>query len=290
MVTDTMIMELPDGRELAWLELGDPAGRPVIGFHGTPGSRNQLVLDEAPVRSAGVRLITVDRPGYGHSTFHAGRRLVDWAADVAGLADHLDLERFGVAGVSGGGPHALACAALLPERVSVAGVISGVGPLSAPGDERGMMPLNALVSRVARRSGKPLHAMFALTVFVQRRWPERVVEGMSKQMAPNDAEILARPDVREVFIRDMRKSAATAGKASAQDFELFSRDWGFRLEDIKVPVHFWQGDADLNVPPAHASRMAAEVPGAVLHQVPGGGHMMVVDLIGDILSTLRALI
>lgn len=283
-------MELPDGRELAWLELGDPAGRPIIGFHGTPGSRNQLVLDEAPVRSAGIRLISVDRPGYGHSTLRPGRRLVDWADDVAGLADHLDLERFGVIGLSGGGAHALVCAAFFPERVSAAGVISGVGPLSAPGDEEGMMPLNMLATRIARRSGKALRAIFGMAVFAQRRWPERALEGMSRQVPACDAEILARPQVREAFIRDMRRSSATAGKAAAQDFELFSRDWGFRLEDIKVPVHFWQGDADRNVPPAHARRMAAAVPGAVLHEVPGGGHLMVVDRIADILSTLRPLI
>ena len=285
-----MVTELPDGRDLAWLELGDPGGRPIIGFHGTPGSRNQLVLDETPVRSAGIRLISVDRPGYGHSSFHAGRRLVDWPDDVARLADHLHLDSFGVTGLSGGGPHALVCAALLPERVSVAGVISGVGPLSAPGDERGMMPLNVLVSRVARRWSTPLDAMFGIVVFAQRRWPERLIEGMRKQMSPSDAEILARPEVRHWFIADVGNPSATAGRASAQDFELFAKDWEFRLADIRVPVHFWQGDADRNVPLAHARRMAGEVPGSVLHEVPGGGHLMAIDHIEDILTTLRPLI
>lgn len=289
-MNDTSIMDLPDGRELAWLELGDPGGKPVIGFHGTPGSRYQLVLDEAPVRSAGVRLISVDRPGYGHSTFQPNRRLVDWPDDVARLADHLDIDQFCVIGLSGGGPHSLACAALLPERVSVAGVISGIGSLSAPGDEEGMMPINVLLSRVARRWSKPLDVLFGGVVFAQRRWPERLLESMRKQVAAPDAEILGRPEVRDWFIRDVRRPAATAGRASAQDFALFSRDWGFRLQDIKVPVHFWQGDTDRNVPPEHARRMAAEVPGAVLHEVPGGGHLMVIDQIEQILTTLRPLI
>ena len=283
-------MELPDGRELARVELGDPAGRPIIGFHGTPGSRHQLVLDETPVRSAGVRLISVDRPGYGHSSLNPGRRLVDWPQDVARLADHLDLDRFGVVGYSGGGPHALACAAVLPDRVAAAGVISGVGPLSARGAEEGMMPLNVLVTRVARRSAKPLQVMFEVFAFVQRRWPERIIEGMRRQMPPADAEIVGRPEVREWVIREMRRSPITSGEAAAQDFELFSRWWGFRLEDIKVPVHFWQGDADRNVPPRHARSMATEVPGAVLHEIAGAGHFMVVDHIIDILGTLRPLI
>jgi pimeloyl-ACP methyl ester carboxylesterase len=97
-------MDLPDGRELARLELGDPEGPPVFVFHGTPGSRLQVSFDERPIIATGVRFIAVDRPGYGHSTFYRGRRLADWSSDVASLADHLGIDRFAVIGVSGGGP------------------------------------------------------------------------------------------------------------------------------------------------------------------------------------------
>jgi pimeloyl-ACP methyl ester carboxylesterase len=283
-------MELPDGRELAWVELGDPSGKPVIGFHGTPGSRFQLVVDEAPVRTAGVRLVSVDRPGYGHSTYKPRRTLADWPDDVRQLADHLGLDRFGVIGISGGGPHSLVCAALMPDRVAVAGVLSGVGLLAVPGAEEGMMPTNVFFTKVSRRSTKPLAAVFGVMTRLQRRWPERTLQLMAKQMPDVDAAIINRPEVHRMFLQEAGRASATSARASAQDFQVFARDWGFRLEDIEVPVHLWQGDADRNVPLAHARQMAAAIPHATLHEVAGGGHLMSLDRTGEILSTLTPLI
>jgi pimeloyl-ACP methyl ester carboxylesterase len=283
-------MELSDGRELAWMEFGDPSGKPMIGFHGTPGSRFQLIVYEEPVRTAGVRLISVDRPGYGHSSYHVRRRLVDWPDDVGQLADHVGLDRFGVVGISGGGPHSLVCAALMPDRVAVAGVLSGVGPLAAAGTEEGMMPTNVFITRVGRRATKPLEAVFGVMTRVQRRWPEQALRMMANQLPEADAAIINRPEVRGMFLHEARHASATSGKAAAQDFQLFSRDWGFQLADITVPVHLWQGDADRNVPVAHARLMSAAIPGAVLHEEPGEGHMMGLDRTGEILSTLAPLI
>jgi pimeloyl-ACP methyl ester carboxylesterase len=289
-VLDTRIMELSDGRELAWVELGDPSGQPVIGFHGTPGSRFQLVIDEDSVRKAGVRLVSVDRPGYGHSTYQPGRTLAGWPNDVRQLADHLAVDRFGVVGISGGGPHSLACAALLSDRVPVAAVLSGVGPLALPGTEEGMMPTNVFITKVSRRSTKPLEGVFGVATRVQRRWPEQMLKLMSKQMPASDAAIVSRPEVQRMFLQEARRASATSAKAAAQDFQLFSRDWGFKLEDIEIPVHLWQGDADRNVPLAHARQMADAIPGATLHETAGGGHLMSLDRVGEIFSTLAPLI
>lgn len=283
-------MELPDGRELAWLEVGDPAGPPVFGFHGTPGSRWQMVVDPGAVVASGVRLIAVDRPGYGHSTYHEGRRLLDWPGDVSCLADHLGIDRFGVVGVSGGGPHALVCAAALAGRVKVAGVVSGVGSLVEAGVEEGMRGANRVLTRVARRWPAPLVPLMAAATLAQRKWPERAIDAMAKGMPEADARLMRRPDVREAFLKEARLASATSGRAAAQDFALFSRDWGFRLGDIAVPVHLWQGDTDKNVPPEHAARMAAAIPGAVLHELPGAGHLAVVEKAQDILETLAPLI
>lgn len=109
-MTDTQVMNLPDGRKLGWLDLGEPGGPPVIVFHGTPGSCLQVAAERGAIDLAGVRFIAPDRPGYGHSTFVPKRRLAAWALDVEALADHLGIGRFSVVGYSGGGPHALACA------------------------------------------------------------------------------------------------------------------------------------------------------------------------------------
>ncbi len=287
-MADTRVTRLRDGRDLAWLELGAPEGVPIFAFHGTPGSRLQLAFDERPALAVGARLVVPDRPGYGLSTYDPHRRLVDWADDVAQLADHLDIERFVVVGISGGGPHALVCGALLPERVTAVAVPSGVGSLAEPGSEEGMLPANQMFNRIARMSKVALVPLFGTMTTAGRRWPERLVAGMAKQVPDADREILQRTDVHDAFVDDMRHASRTAGRAAAQDFALFARDWGFPLQDIRVPVHFWQGDADRNVPAHHAEVQAAAVPGAVLHRCAGEGHLLAIPRMEEILRTVLA--
>jgi pimeloyl-ACP methyl ester carboxylesterase len=170
--------------------------------------------------------------------------------------------------------------------VAVAGVLSGVGLLASPGAEEGMMPANVFITKVGRRTTKPLQAVFATIGLVQRRWPDRALRLMTKQMPAVDAEIVNRPEIHHLMLQEARRASATSAKAAAQDFQVFAQDWGFRLEDIKVPVHLWQGDADRNVPAAHARRMAAAIPDATLHEVAGGGHLMSLDQAAEIFSTL----
>src|SRR5271165_3932842 len=165
-MTDSHVTVLADGRDLGWLELGDPDGAPALAFHGTPGSRLQLALDETSIRHAGVRLVCPDRPGYGLSTFQPGRRLVDWPGDVAQLADHLEIGDFAVMGISGGGPHAAVCAALLGRRVTAAAIVSGVGPLTDPRASEGMMRLNQILTRLSRRRSPLVRAMVTVQVVV----------------------------------------------------------------------------------------------------------------------------
>jgi pimeloyl-ACP methyl ester carboxylesterase len=285
-VNDTRVMELSDGRDLAWLQVGEERDRPVLSFHGTPGSRLHFAVNQKRVASCGARLIAVDRPGYGHSSFQPGRTLIDWPADVLQLADHLGLDRFAVTGVSGGGPHAAVCAALLPDRVSAAGIISGVGPLETPGAEEGMMPINVGIARVARHWAAPLRPLFAATTAVGRRWPDRTATMMSNQLPPADAAVLERPEVRKLFCDDAAHASATTARAATQDFALFSRDWGFRLDDIRIPVQVWAGDADRNVPISHARAQAEAIPGAEFHEIAGAGHLLVYDQLEAILASL----
>ena len=281
-------MELPDGRELAWLELGVPNGPAVFGLHGTPGSRRQIVVDEAPVLAAGIRLICVDRPGYGLSTYKPRRTLREFPSDIAALADHLGIDRFSVIGISGGGPHAAVCAALLPDRVHAVALASGVGPLAEPGAEEGMLGFNRVMTRLARTVPWVGLPFFALSTVVTRRWPERAMRTFRRQLPDVDARVLARPEVSAAFVDDLRYASRTTARAAIQDFALFARGWGFRLQDIRVPVHLWQGDCDRNVPPAHARLQAALIPGAVLHECPGEGHLLVVDHVEEILRLITA--
>lgn len=282
------LMRLRDGRELSWAEMGDPAGYPVFAFHGTPGSRRQVLVDPAPALAAGARLIAPDRPGRGSSTWQSRRTFAGWARDVAELADHLGIDRFAVLGISGGGPHAAVCARFLPDRVSSAALVSGVGSLAEPGSEAGMMTANRMFARLARNTPAVNAVIFGLIFLVGRRAPERVLPLLANSMPAVDTAVLSRPEVRSSFLALLSDASPTAGRAAAQDFRLFARDWGFRLEDISVPVQVWQGDVDVNVPVAHAERQAAAIPGAVLHMVPGEGHLMSFDHLEEILRELLA--
>jgi pimeloyl-ACP methyl ester carboxylesterase len=285
---DTRVMELPDGRELAWLEAGRPRGRPVFAFHGTPGSRRQVSFDEKSIMAAGVRMIAPDRPGYGLSSFHPRRSLVDWAADVSALADHLELDSFAVVGVSGGGPHAVACARMLPGRVTAAGIVSGVGPMGDPEFDVGMVGFNRGLSFLARQSPLVLRPMFWFQEFSVRRWPEAALRAATKRFPAPDAAMLERADVRAAFFDDAHRSSATTAQAATQDFVLFARDWGFRLQDVTVPCHFWHGDADRNVLIGHGRFMAGRIPGAVLHECPGEGHLLYVNHLEEVLETVAS--
>jgi len=284
---DSRVTVLPDGRDLGWLEIGDPAGAPVFAFHGTPGSRLQMSIADSPLRDAGVRLICPDRPGYGLSTFQPSRRLIDWPGDVAHLADHLGIDRFAVMGESGGGPHSAVCAALLKDRVTAAALVSGVGPLANPGMEEGMMRSNQILTALSRRRSPVIRIIIEIQVAVMRRWPSRAFDFLLKQLPPADQAILSRPEVRALFELDAIRSSRTAGRAAAQDFELFAAEWGFDLGSIEVPVHIWQGDADVNVPVRHARLMHEAIPGSVLQEFPGEGHFMVLDHLEEIIGALK---
>jgi len=141
---------LPDGRLLAYAQHGDLNGKPVFFFHGTPSSRFLRHPDDVLTSSLGIRLITIDRPGFGLSDSYPNRKLLDWPDDVAAVADVLGIERFAISGLSGGGPYAAACAYKIPHRVTMAGIICGVGPTDLPEHVALMYPIRRLGVRLAR--------------------------------------------------------------------------------------------------------------------------------------------
>jgi pimeloyl-ACP methyl ester carboxylesterase len=160
-------------------------------------------------------------------------------------------------------------------------LISGVASITEPGSEAGMMLANRCIARVARKAPAANALLFGVISLFRRCAPELYFQTMTKVMSAADAGVLSRPAVRSALM-----ASPSAVRAAAQEFGLFARDWGFQLEDITVPVQVWQGDADLNVPVAHAERQAAAIPRAVLHLVPGEGHMMFVDHFEEILREL----
>jgi pimeloyl-ACP methyl ester carboxylesterase len=247
-----------------------------------------LAFGDDVLLGAGVRLVCPDRPGYGLSTFQSDRRLIDWPDDVSQLADHLGIDQFAVLGYSGGGPHAIVCAALLPQRVSAGVIVSGVGPLSDPRAVAQMKRGQRFVTSLARRRSRLLEPIMAVQVEVARRWPRWGLELFKKQLPPSDVQLVDRPDVRAILMDDIAHTSRTTAQSARQDFELFSNDWGFDFATIEVPLQLWQGDADKNVPLLHAEILHEQIPGSVLHVVPGQGHFMIYDHLEAILASFNA--
>ena len=269
-------MTLPDDRSLGYADLGDPNGRPVFFFHGTPGSRLVLSPADGLAQLDGVRLVLPERPGYGLSDPALGRTLLDWADDVAALADHLGLERFAVAGVSGGGPHALACAHRLPDRVPAALLVASPSPIGSRAATRGMSFGNRVglwMSRFApgllARSTRAFAAAFSAD-------PERFLDGVARQMRAPDQRLMRDPAVRAAIGRDVREAYRQGGEAQAQDgaLAMTSRDWGFNLEAVRVPVFLWHGEDDALAPPAMGRMLAAALPRCTTRFVPDAGHLL----------------
>lgn len=268
-------IELPDGRRIGCLETGDPAGRPVFAFHGLPGSRLQRHPDGTLAARAGLRVLHLERPGFGWSTPQPGRRLADWPRDVAACADALGLARFRVIGISGGGPYAAACAHALPDRVARAALVSGVGPPgSMPG---GMTRLARLGFRLAPRWPGLVRAAFAPLAQVALRAPGRYLDRVAAHMDPADRPILARPAVRAMFAQDYQAAFAQGLGAFAEDLAILASPWGFAPAAIAVPVAIWHGEADRMVPASASRFLAAEIPGAEARYFPGEGHFMVFE-------------
>jgi pimeloyl-ACP methyl ester carboxylesterase len=184
---------------------GQPDGEPVFYFHGHPGSRLEARFARQAAAGAGLRVIALDRPGYGLSDFQPERAITDWPADVAEAADLLRIGRFSVAGASGGGPYALACAWRLPGRVTRAAVISGVGPYRVPGITKGMRWQNRIGFRWGSRWPALARALMRSMHRGITRHPERTIDAIARAMSPADAELIGRPGVREILIASPRR-------------------------------------------------------------------------------------
>ena len=276
-----LTLETADGREIAYALWGDPDGFPMLLLHGTPGCRLERWPDEDLYRRLGVLVVTHDRAGYGRSTRRPGRRVVDEVDDVVALADELGFESFGVTGGSGGGAHALACAALLPDRVVRASCVVGVAPLGSAGLDQddwleGMDPENvkefgwALAGEeVLIPELEALHAEAAARIAED---PSAILDGFD--LSDSDRAELAREE-RVQIIRESWPENSVHGVGGWADDDLAHlRPWGFDLDRIEVPVLVRYGATDVLVPPAHGEWLAAHVPGCVVKVDDDAGHIV----------------
>lgn len=269
----TVVLE--DDRHLGYAEYGPAGGRPMLWFHGTPGARRQIApeaREAAHIRD--VRLIAVERPGIGASTPHRYASLLEWAADIEWLCDALDIEHFAIAGLSGGGPYALACAHEMSARVVSVAVLGGVAPSSGPeAAVGGTSTLTRVLSPVFRLAHKPLDPVMRGVVRALEPFGERAIDLFASMMPPGDKRVFADPEVRRMFQDDIQHGSRNYMQAAFLDAILFGRDWGFSLADVAVPIHLWYGDADNIVPVSHGEHIAAKLPQAVLRVRAEEGHL-----------------
>jgi len=270
-------LQLPDGRQLAWYEYGDPEGQPCIYTTGTPASGLLGVLYHESAKEAGVRFISLDKPGYGHSDYMPGRRLTDWPRDVNALADHLGLDTFAAMGESGGGPHVLALAWGLPERVTVALDVSGMGPGHEDWVRKGMKPLNRRLFWLAQKA--PWLLRFAMRQMAnslkdpKRR--EKWIADQLKAAPPADRALTeSAPGLTELTLDAYLDAIRMGPKGAAQEMAIFGQPWGFSLSEIRIPVQVWHGTEDVNVPVAIAERLCQEIPSAEALIFEGEGHVV----------------
>lgn len=268
-------VETPDGRTLAVAEWGDPDGVPVIMVHGTPGSRIGWSLDMTLDSRHGIRRLTFDRPGFGESTRRAGRRIVDVVSDVVPIADALGVDRFVIAGGSGGGPHALACAALLPDRVLRCAPKVSIAPSDAEGLDwfAGMTEGNLMAYRAAREGEAAVRALC-------ERWAKETLEKISAEQVKTLPEEFHLPesDLAQLEKHKLAQAAHTLTALApgvdgwVDDILALAGPWGFDLGDIRVPVRLEYGRDDSLVPAAHGDWLAAHIPGVEVHIVDAGHY------------------
>jgi pimeloyl-ACP methyl ester carboxylesterase len=273
-------LETPDGRTLAFAVWGDPDGFPILSLHGTPGSRFGRWPDEALYVELGVCWVTHDRAGYGRSDRRRGRRVVDEVDDVRALADELGFDRLGVTGGSGGGPHALACAALLPDRVVRVTCDVGVAPFGAPGLDQDAWLAGQDAENV-KEVGWALAGEDVLTPELeawQRQWEDRVVVDPSTvlqdlDLSESDRAQLARPEVMQIMRESIPEQAVNGVGGWVDDDLALLQPWGFDVAEISVPVLVRYGMSDVLAPSTHGEWLAANVPGCIVKVDDVAGHM-----------------
>lgn len=281
----TLDITLKDGRSLSYTEYGDPSGSPVFYFHGFPGSRLDWRLTDPENRAAraGIRILALDRPGMGRSTRQSGRRLLDWPGDVAGLADVLGIERFAVVGVSGGGPYALASAHALPERVTAAAVVCGMGPAGAPGMTDGVS------WTLPRTPGLLRLLILQLMAVGLRKDPEKFMARTVETFSEPDRELLADPAVERALLDGMREALHGGIRGANDEAAIYRRRWGFELREITAPVFLWHGGRDVNVPISVGRFVAESIPGCQPTFLDEEGHLtLAIRVLDEVLARLRS--
>ena len=288
MTAEWITVRTPDGRNLEVMRDGPADGRPLVFHVGTPNAPDEFPLLTDALDDRGWQLVAYARPGYSDSSRREGRSVADAAEDVATILGELGLDRFVTIGWSGGGPHALACAALLPERCDAAATLAGVAPFDAEELDflAGMGPENVEELGAAARSRGELRTFL-------ERFADQLAGVTGEEIAGSLGGLVDVVDraaltgeLADTMARMIRRGVSTGIAGWFDDDLAFVKPWGFELAQIAVPVSIWQGAHDQMVPFAHGEWLAAHVPGARVHLYDDEGHISLVQQLPRILDDL----
>lgn len=279
-------LSLKDGRKLGFVEYGDPHGKAVFHFNGSGGSRLEYPADQSILTDLEIRFIATDRPGHGVSDPQPDRKLLDWPDDISQLADHLNIDRFYVQGWSAGGPHALACAYKLPERVLAGALISGLAPPDRPQPYEGLPLPNRMLMIIGR-------SLPGLVYFVRRMMrgmimgdPEEAAEKLAATFPEVDRQVIRDFGYQELLVNDIQEGYRQGWQGPAQDDIIINTPWGFKIDEIQVRIDIWQGGLDKNVPVNQGQYQHELIPNSRLTVLPDQAHVYLLSHWREILGAL----
>ena len=277
---------LRDERQLGFAEYGDASGKAVMHFNGSGGSRLEHPQDLSILTDLGVRLISTDRPGHGISDPQPGRKLLDWPNDVGQLADHLGIDSFYIEGWSAGGPHALACAYKIPDRVLAGALISGLAPPDRPNPYEGL-PFAMKTMMIIGRNVPPLVYLFRRMMRKTLMGdPEKAGPRLMSSFPPPDQNAIKESGSGDMLIESIQEGYRQGGDGPAQDDILINTSWGFKLQDIQTRFDIWQGEVDKNVPLNQGVYQNELLPNSRLTVLPDQAHLYVLTHWREVLEAL----
>lgn len=267
---DTYI--LPSGYQLAYSQYGQPQGHPIFYCHGFPNCRIEAALLAEAANQQNIRLIAVDRPGMGHSDYQPARTLSSWSEDLQSLADYLGLRKFAVLGLSGGGPYALACAAHMDARLRAVAIVSPLGPLNVPGLLDRMLLSARLVLGLYRLQPSWSQYLVWQISWGMQHFPGYSLRSLRQQLCPADKKVLNEKNAKDTLRQAIGDTLRQGSLGPFHELKLYSRDWGFNLQDIQTPVKLWHGETDRLVPIEMSQYLASQLPHCKAHYLPDEGH------------------
>jgi len=277
MVASSSFLILEDGRKLGFIDYGNPNGLPIILLHGTPGSRVFGFENEPLLINNELRIITPERPGYGLSDSFQNRTINDFSHDIEQLANSLNIDKFHVAGVSGGGPYVLACAYCLPSRVLSATLIASATPTGLSGFFKGMSLGNKVAFILAKYMPFLLKPLYMYSANLIQKHPEKLLQGINSQLCSWDQQVLSNLEEDgkiETFIYHIREAYQQGYLGAYSDMMLLTKPWGIDFQALKLPIFMWHGESDTLMPISSAKSFSKILPNPECFFIKQAGHLL----------------